>query len=156
MSQARQVVDRLDRLGLTVATGESFTGGLVSAALTAVPGSSRVLRGAVVAYATDVKTGLLGVDAAVLDGGGPVQGEVAAQLATGAARVLGASFGVGTTGVAGPGAADGHAAGTVYLAACHGSQVRVRRLALAGTRSAVRRAGAAAALALLLGLLEQH
>lgn len=156
MTQARQVVDRLDQLGLTLATGESFTGGLVSAAITAVPGSSRVLRGAVVAYATDVKTGLLGVDAGTLDRGGPVQGEVAAQLATGAARLLGASCAVGTTGVAGPGAADGHAAGTVFLAACRGDQVRVRRLELAGTRSAVRRAGAAASLALLLGLLEEH
>ncbi len=154
MTAARQVVARLERLGLTVATAESFTGGLVSAALTEVPGSSRVLRGGVVAYAVDVKAELLGVDPQLL-AHGPVQDEVAAQLATGAAHLLGASCGVGTTGVAGPGPADGQAAGTCYVAACHGTDVRVRRLELAGTRSAVRRAGAAAVLALLLGLLEQ-
>lgn len=153
MTAAPQVVGRLDRLGLSVATAESFTSGLVSAALAEVPGASRVLRGGVVAYASDVKAGLLGVDPQLLARGGAVQGEVAAQLATGAARLLGASCGVGTTGVAGPGAADGQPAGTVYLAASHGPQVRVRRLSLAGTRAAVRQAGATAALALLLGLL---
>ena len=153
MTTGRAVVERLRELGLTVAAAESLTGGLVCAALTDVPGSSTVLRGGVVAYATEVKAQLLGVDAALLADGGPVQGEVAAQLATGAARLLGSDCGLGTTGVAGPGPSDGHPAGTVYVAASARDQVRVRRLELAGARGPVRRASADAALALLLGLL---
>src|SRR5699024_1630524 len=95
---ARDVVGRLRDAGLTVAAGESLTGGLVSATLVDVPGSSRVVRGGVVAYAVDVKARLLGVDAALLDRGGAVQPEVARLLATGAARLLDADCGLGTTG----------------------------------------------------------
>ena len=75
-----------------------------------------VLRGGVVSYATDLKAGMLGVDAALLEAGGPVQAEVAAQMAVGVARVCGATWGLATTGVAGPGPADGHPAGTVHVA----------------------------------------
>lgn len=147
------VVERLRRAGLTVATGESLTGGLVSAALVDVPGASSVVRGGVVTYATSLKAQVLGVEQAVLDDGGPVQAEVARQLARGAARLLGADCGIGTTGVAGPGPSDGHPAGTVFVAASRGDTVRVRELALAGTRPLIRRASTAAALALLVGLL---
>ncbi|WP_324653221.1 CinA family protein [Georgenia sp. H159] len=153
MTLAREVVERLRATGLTVATGESLTGGLLSAALVDVPGSSLAVRGGVLAYATDVKARVLGVDDELLDTGGPVQAEVARQLARGAARLLGADCGVGTTGVAGPGPADGHGAGTVYLAVTLAEEVRTRRLLLAGTRPAVRRASVTAALALLSGLL---
>lgn len=153
MTLAAQAVAVLRGTGLTVATAESLTGGLVTAALVDVPGSSRVLRGGIVAYAPDVKARLVGVDEELLAAGGPVQAEVACQLALGAARALGADCGLGTTGVAGPGAADGHPAGTVFVAASRAGTVRVRGLLLAGTRAAVRRAAADAALALLLGLL---
>ena len=153
MTLARDVVGRLRDAGLTVATGESITGGLVSATLVDVPGSSRVVRGGVVAYAGDLKARLLGVDGALLDRGGAVQPEVARQLATGAVWLLGADCGLGTTGVAGPGPDEGRPAGTVYVAASLAGTVRVRRLTLAGTRPLVRRASTAAALALLLGLL---
>ncbi|MBD8060814.1 CinA family protein [Oceanitalea stevensii] len=151
---AAAVVERLRRAGLTVATGESLTGGLVSAALVDVPGASWAVRGGVVTYATSLKAQVLGVEQAVLDDGGPVQAEVARQLALGAARLLGADCGIGTTGVAGPGPADGAAAGTVFVAASLTGTVRVRRLAVAGTRPLVRRAAVGAALAVLLGLLE--
>lgn len=154
MSAAAAVVHRLAGAGLTVAAGESLTGGLVTAALTDVPGSSAVLRGGVVAYATPVKASILGVDAALLAAGGAVQAEVATQLARGAARTLGARCGLGTTGVAGPGPSEGHDAGTVYIAACLDDRTAVRRLQLAGTRPLVRRAAVDAVLALLLGLLE--
>lgn len=153
-STATAVVHRLTGAGLTVAAGESLTGGLVTAALTDVPGSSAVLRGGVVAYATPVKASVLGVDETLLAAGGTVQGEVAAQLARGAARTLGARCGLGTTGVAGPGPSEGHAAGTVYVAACLDERTVVRRLQLAGTRILVRRAAVDAVLALLLGMLE--
>ncbi|MEE6287689.1 nicotinamide-nucleotide amidohydrolase family protein [Georgenia sp. MJ173] len=150
---AAAVVARLTAGGLTVATAESLTGGLVTAALTAVPGASAVVRGGVVAYATEVKAGVLGVDGSLLAAGGPVQAEVARQLARSAAGVMAADCAVATTGVAGPGQADGHEAGTVFVAACLDDRVAVRRLQLAGTRALVRRATVDSALALLLGLL---
>ncbi|WP_454084800.1 CinA family protein [Georgenia sp. Marseille-Q6866] len=153
---AAAVVERLRRAGLTIATGESLTGGLVSAALIDVPGASRAVLGGVVTYATSLKAQVLGVEQAVLDDGGPVQAEVARQLALGAARLLGADCGIGTTGVAGPGPADGAAAGTVFVAASLAGTVRVRRLAVAGTRPLVRRAAVGAGIAVLLGLLEDR
>jgi nicotinamide-nucleotide amidase len=145
----QRVVAGLTRRGATLAVAESLTGGQVSATLVTVPGVSAVLRGAVVAYATDLKADLLGVDDELLAVHGPVHPEVARQMARGVARRLGASHGVGTTGVAGPGAADGRVAGTVYVAACGPGGERVRGLVLAGTRAAVRAAATGAALALL-------
>jgi PncC family amidohydrolase len=90
------------------------------AELIRIPGASRVVRGAVVAYATDLKSALLGVDTNILSTRGPVDPEVAMQMAEGARRRLGkqpdaASWGISTTGVAGPGSQDGHPAGTVFL-----------------------------------------
>ena len=98
------------------ATAESLTGGLVRAALTSVPGTSAVVRGAVVAYATDLKARLLGVDADLLAAGGAVQSEVARQMAPGSAACSAADVGLATTGVAGPDPQDGHAGGTVFVA----------------------------------------
>jgi nicotinamide-nucleotide amidase len=104
------------RARLTVAVAESVTGGRVAAALTAVPGASGVLRGSVTAYATDLKARLLGVDAALLDRVGAVDGEVARQMALGVRKLCGADVGIATTGVAGPARQDGKAVGTVFVA----------------------------------------
>lgn len=139
----------------TVATAESLTGGLIAAALTEVPGSSAVFRGGIVAYATELKAVLLGVPRAVLDADGPVAPEVAAAMAEGARARLGATFGVATTGVAGPGPADGKPAGTVYIAVSvgHNTDIQdtvVRRLSLIGSREAIRAGTVREALALLL------
>lgn len=147
------VVAALRRAGLTVGTAESLTGGLLCSTLVDVPGASDVVRGAVVAYATELKTAVLGVDAGLLARTGPVDGTVAEQMARGARRVLGADVGVSTTGVAGPGAADGFGPGTVFLGlaadALPGGARHVR-VALPGDRPAVRRAAVEAALHLLL------
>ncbi|WP_396837214.1 CinA family protein [Mobilicoccus sp.] len=116
LERAARLLDLLRSRSQTLAVAESLTGGLVLATLTDIPGSSDVVRGGVVSYATDLKTGMLGVDAALLRSGGPVQAEVAAQMAGGVARLCGATWGLATTGVAGPGPADGHPAGTVHLA----------------------------------------
>lgn len=148
-----RVVAALLRRGATLAVAESLTGGQVSATLVAVPGVSAVLRGGVVAYATDLKAELLGVDPELLAAHGPVHPEVARQMAAGAAIRLGATHAVATTGVAGPGAADGHRAGTVHVAAHGPGGDRVRSLVLAGPRAAVRTASTAAVIALLGGLL---
>jgi nicotinamide-nucleotide amidase len=152
MTTATRVVAALVAAGRTVATAESLTGGLVCAALTDVPGASAVVRGAVVAYATELKAQLLGVDLDLLATGGAVQAEVARQMATGACRALGAHVGVATTGVAGPEPQDGRPVGTVFVAVAVDGRVVVRELALAGDRAAIRALTVEAALALLLDL----
>ena len=150
---AAAVVALLREVGLSIATAESLTGGLVCAALTDVPGASAVVRGGVVSYATDLKASLLGVDPQVLASGGAVQDRVARELALGAARVCGADLGIGTTGVAGPDPQDGKQVGTVYVAVARYAQsvddVQVRELRLSGDRAQVRDATVIAALALV-------
>jgi nicotinamide-nucleotide amidase len=100
----------------TVATAESLTGGLVGAALTSVPGASSTYRGGVVAYATPLKTELLSVDAGLLAAKGAVHPQVAEQMAVGVRDRLGATYGLATTGVAGPDEQDGQPVGTLHLA----------------------------------------
>jgi nicotinamide-nucleotide amidase len=150
------VVAVLRRRGQTLAVAESLTGGELCSRLVGVPGVSAVLRGGVVAYATDLKGSLLGVDGDLLARHGAVHPEVAGAMARGAAARLGADWGVATTGVAGPQPQDGHPPGTVHVAV-HGPDgpgaCRVITLALDGDRAAVRTAAVAAALDLLVVLL---
>lgn len=155
LPEARAVVELLTARGLTVATAESLTGGLVCAALTDVPGASLVVRGAVVSYATEVKADVLGVDGALLAARGAVDPDVAAAMATGVRRLLRADLGVATTGVAGPTPQDGRPVGTVHIAvAGPGEGVRHAPLSLRGDRAAIRAATVEAALRLLLEVVE--
>ncbi|MDO4240510.1 CinA family protein [Micrococcus sp.] len=101
--------------GVTLATAESLTAGLVAAALADVPGASAVLQGGVVAYQNTVKTDLLDVDPDLLASRGAVDPEVARQMAAGARRALGADVGASTTGVAGPESHQGRPVGTVMV-----------------------------------------
>lgn len=101
-SLAETVLEAARMRGLSLATAESCTGGLVSAALTAVPGSSAVLAGGVVAYANSVKEGLLGIQPELLRRHGAVSGEVAKAMARGVRERLGADLAVSVTGIAGP------------------------------------------------------
>lgn len=154
-ASAAVVLDALRERGMTLAVAESLTGGALSAALVAVPGASDVLNGAVVAYATPVKASLLGVDAALLAARGPVDPEVAQQMAVGARRALAvdgriADAGVATTGVAGPTAQGGQPVGTVHVGVSVGECTLSRRFLFAGDRAAIRAASVEAALALLL------
>lgn len=144
-----ELLELLRSAGGTLAVAESLTGGAVVAAVVAVPGASDVLRGGVVAYATDLKVRLLGVDADLLRRAGAVHPHVARQMAAGAARLLGAEWAVATTGVAGPGPQGELPAGTVHVAV-HGPVCRARALQLDGDRDVVRRAATGAALELLL------
>jgi nicotinamide-nucleotide amidase len=139
----------------TVAVAESLTGGLVAAALTSVPGSSAVFRGGVVAYATPLKAELLGVSRGLLDARGAVDPQVAEEMAAGARQRLGATFGAATTGVAGPGPAEGKPAGTVYIAVSGPDGGRVEPLSLAGGRLAIRQATVQRVLSLLLTVLRE-
>ncbi|MBI5158219.1 MAG: competence/damage-inducible protein A [Acidimicrobiia bacterium] len=134
--------------GWSVATAESATGGLVAAALTAVPGSSAVVRGGVVAYHPDVKTGTLGVSPETVARFGLVSAETALEMAEGARRVLGADVAVAVTGSAGPDTLE-QPAGTMVIAVAtpEGSRVRVSRWP--GDRERVRVYTTTAALHLL-------
>src|SRR5581483_12145152 len=134
--------------GETLAVAESLTGGLLAATIVDVPGASKVFRGGLIAYATDLKHSLAGVDASLLAERGPVDPEVASQLAIGAAQRCAATWGLATTGVAGPDAQDGVPVGTVYVSVA-GPLAQVRRLTLSGDRAQIRRATVEAALALL-------
>ena len=145
--------------GLTLASAESLTGGLVGAALTAVAGSSDVYRGGVVCYATDLKATLAGVPTALLEAYGPVAPQTAAALAAGVAGACGADVGVATTGVAGPSPQDGHPVGEVHVGvalvrrAAGEQEPSVRALRLTGSREEIREQSVDAALALLLEVL---
>jgi nicotinamide-nucleotide amidase len=151
VSLAEEVVARLTARGQTVAVAESLTGGLLSATVVDVPGASLVLRGGVVAYATDLKHTLLGVDAELLAREGAVHPLVAAQMASGVRTRLGAHWGLSTTGVAGPQSQDGHPPGTVFVGLAWPDGVRTVSLRLLGARAQIRVATVDAALDLLLG-----
>jgi nicotinamide-nucleotide amidase len=143
------LVERLLASGSTLAVAESLTGGLLAAAFVAVPGVSRVFRGGVVAYATDLKHDLLGVDADLLAERGAVDPDVAMAMARGVRERLGATYGLATTGVAGPDPQDGVEPGRVHLAVAGPHEEAGESLHLPGARAAVRDAAVAAALALL-------
>lgn len=164
---AQETVRALAGAGLTVATAESLTAGLVAARLADVPGASAVLQGGVVAYQNSVKAGLLGVPADLLERVGAVDPEVARRMAEGARAGLGADVGVATTGVAGPEPHQGRPVGTVWLGVAVPERLTAaldglggeRRgaataipLALDGDRQAIREATVAAALAALTRL----
>lgn len=148
-SAAADLVARLTASGQTVAVAESLTGGLVAAALTDIAGASVVIRGGVIAYATDIKSGVLGVDEALLALAGSVDAEVAEQMASGVRSLMGATYGLATTGVAGPDPADGKPVGTVYVAVVGPGSSRVKALVLSGDRAGIRAQSVLAVLALL-------
>jgi nicotinamide-nucleotide amidase len=159
-SEARELATEILRLltasGQTLAAAESLTGGLVAAALTDVPGSSTAFRGGVVAYATELKAQLLGVDRRMLARHGPVYAPVAVAMAEGVRERLDATVGVATTGVAGPDPADGFPPGTVHIAVSLADDTVVRTMALAGNRDEVRRLTVERTLGLLLGRLREE
>jgi len=138
---------------LTIATAESLTAGLVSSAIADVPGCSAVLRGGVVAYATDVKNSVLGLDAADLEH--VVSERVAAEMARHACLVLDADLGIATTGVAGPDPLDGQEPGSVWIAVHDRvtSRTHTRHLALSGNRDQIRQGATRAAISLATELV---
>ena len=148
-----EVLALLVARGATVAVAESLTGGLITAALTEPAGASAAVRGGLVVYATDLKAQLAGVPGPLLDALGPVSPDVAAALAAGARDRLGATYGLGVTGVAGPDPQGGQPVGTVYLGLAGPDGGTVRRLALSGDRAAVRAGAVDAALSLLAAAL---
>jgi nicotinamide-nucleotide amidase len=153
---AEIVLELCRERGLTLATAESCTGGLVAARLTAVPGSSDVFRGSVVAYADDVKTRELGVPAEVLAAHGAVSAETAAAMATGVRERLETDLSVSDTGVAGPGGGTPEKpVGLVYLHAVGPDGELAADFSVPADRETVRVRAAVAALHLVRRLLSQ-
>jgi nicotinamide-nucleotide amidase len=153
-STAELVVDLLRERGLTLATAESCTGGLVATRITDVPGSSDVFVGSVVAYADSVKRDRLGVPGEVLATHGAVSAETAAAMATGAREALSADVAVSVTGVAGPGGGTAEKpVGLVYLHAVGPDGELARRLDFPGDRETIRLRAAVAALHLVRRLV---
>jgi nicotinamide-nucleotide amidase len=151
---AREVHELLLARGETLAVAESLTGGALGAAITAVPGVSATFRGGITAYATDLKAGLVGVDPDLLRDHGPVDPDVALAMAVGVRARLGATYGLATTGVAGPDPQDGHPPGEVYVAVAGPEALAmVEHLRLSGDRPAVRAGAVGAALHLLVTAL---
>lgn len=148
-ARLHELVATLRERAETVATAESLTGGLVTAALTSVPGSSAVVRGGVVVYATTLKTDLAGVDAAALAEHGPVHPLIAEQLAKGTRIACRASWGIGLTGVAGPDPQNGVEPGVVHLAVSGADGTSVRTIEIDGNRHQVRAGAVRAAFDLL-------
>ena len=148
---ARLVQDAKDA-GVTLATAESCTGGLVSALITAISGSSAVYLGSIVSYANEVKQRLLGVPAEVLATDGAVSEACAKAMAKGAKKAIGADYALAITGLAGPGGATpDKPVGLVYLAlATPTGGVIVQKCHFAGDRDAVRSQTAAKGLDMLL------
>ncbi len=142
--------------GLTIATAESLTAGMVAAVLAEVPGASAVLRGGVVSYHRELKESLLGVDAGLLARVGAVDPAVALQMALGARAACGADIGVATTGVAGPEPHEGKEVGTVVVAVTSGESRIVREFRFEGTRARIRKASCEAAVNMLTEVLERE
>jgi nicotinamide-nucleotide amidase len=154
LSDMQDLVQALTRRALTVAVAEGDTGGLLLAWLIAVPGSSAVVRGGVVAYHDDLKRSVLGVDAGLLREHGAVSAAVAEAMAVGVRRVAVADVGVATTGIAGPGGArPGKPVGLAYVAIARTAGTFVRRYQWQGDRAENQRASAHAAAACLREVL---
>ena len=155
-STAELVLDLLRAQGLTLATAESCTGGLVAARLTDVPGASDVFLGSIVAYSNEVKAAQLGVPESVLAEHGAVSEQTAAAMAQGARARLGADVAVAVTGVAGPGGGtDEKPVGLVYLHVSGPAGELGRRLDFPGDRATIRQRAAVAALHLVRRLVTQ-
>jgi nicotinamide-nucleotide amidase len=158
---AARVVAELTRRGMTIAVAESLTGGLVVAELVGVPGASAVVRGGVVAYATELKATLLGVDAELLARRSPVDPEVARQMAEGVRWRLGhdgapADIGLATTGVAGPEQQDGHPVGEVWVGLAVEGRVQAHGLTIGGDRASIRAVTVSESLMYVLQLLQER
>lgn len=150
-SLAQRVIEAARERSLTLATAESCTGGLISAALTDVPGASEVLLGGVVSYANEVKRDFLGVPEEILREHGAVSEQTACAMAAGAREALGADIAVSVTGIAGPGGAvPGKPVGTVWVGVSCADATVAKLYHFKGDRGSVRMQTVEAALCTML------
>ena len=153
LDQAAELLRRMEARGLTLATAESCTGGLIAAALTSIAGSSSVVMCGFVTYSNAAKQRMVGVPEAMLAEHGAVSEAVARQMAEGALREGGVDIALSCTGIAGPGGATpGKPVGLVFIGCARkGGETQVLRRVFPGDRAAVRAATVAEALAMAAG-----
>ena len=137
---ANALIQALTERHLTVATCESLTGGMICAALVDVPGASKVVRGGLITYQTDVKTLLADVAEGLIAQHGVVSAEVAKAMAQGTREKLHADIAISATGMASPGGEEDPPAGTVFVGLASEKGVRAIPLQLTGDRMSIRRA----------------
>lgn len=149
---ARELVACAGAAGLTVATAESCTAGMVASTIADIPGASEVLRGGAVTYVNEIKHRVLSVSRETLDGVGAVSSACACEMAQGARRVFETDVAVSVTGFAGPGGGTPEEpVGTVYIGLAWADDVRAERCRFTGDRTAVRQAACLRACEHLLG-----
>lgn len=150
------VGEHLKRLGLTVCTAESCTGGLIASHLTDVSGSSAYMLGGVVAYANEIKTSVLNVRQGTLMAYGAVSKATASEMALGARNLFQSDYALSVTGIAGPGGGTpDKPVGLTYIGLAHpDGKVTVQRYVWEGDRAANKRQSVNAALKLLLAALD--
>ncbi len=154
--EAEALLELLVGRGLTLGCAESCTGGMVSAAITAVPGASRAFKGAIVSYSNDAKVTALGVPRATLETRGAVSVETARAMAEGARRALGVDCAVAITGIAGPdGGTPDKPVGTVCFGLSAGGRHVETRECFQGDRNDVRERATRHALSALRSFVEQ-
>ncbi len=142
--------------GATVATAESLTGGQLAALLTAAPGASDTFLGGVVSYATEMKIEVLGVPEQVVDTYGVVSAECALAMARGVRALVGSTYAVSTTGVAGPAEQEGKPPGTVFVGLAGPTGVSALSLELVGERAKIQDRTCAEALSALADALREE
>ena len=147
------VLEILTQRGETICVAESLTGGGLAQALSSLPGSSQIFRGSVTAYQVEIKNSVLKVPLELISEMGVVSEEEAVSMAAGVKDLLGSTWSISTTGVAGPGPVDGVPAGTVWVA-IEGPISQTLQLELSGTREIVRNATIAGAIAAFARILK--
>ncbi len=141
LKETEEIVALLKEKNIKIATAESCTGGMLSAALVSIPGASAVFELGVTAYSAEMKERILGVKSETIRQHGTISRHTAAEMAAGVRRISKADIGVSVTGVAGPDPAEGKTPGTVYIALADGKNVRMEKLILnPDSREKVRRA----------------
>ncbi|MEL6963618.1 MAG: CinA family protein [Pseudomonadota bacterium] len=154
---AENIIDSCAARELSLTAAESCTGGLITACLTEIPGSSAVVDRGFVTYSNRAKQELLGVAADTLIGHGAVSAEVAEAMATGAKKQANVDLAIAVTGIAGPGGATADKpVGLVYLALAHKEQIQIAREIFPGNRHAVRQATLIRALVMIEEILRRH
>jgi len=147
------ILEILVSRGENLSVAESLTGGGLAQAFTSLPGSSQIFKGSVTAYQSEIKSSLLKLPVELISEFGVVSEEVAAAMAAGVKDLMGSTWAISTTGVAGPGPADGVPAGTVWVA-IDGPISQTLQLELSGTREIVRNATIAGAIAAFARILK--
>lgn len=150
---AEDLVETLQDSEATVATAESLTGGRLAARITNVPGSSGVFVGGVVSYWTDVKVDVLGVPRETVDEYGVVSAECAREMAEGVRRLMGTTYGLSTTGVAGPQRQEDEPVGTVFIGIAGPDRVEAVPLDLSGDRFTIQEASVDEAVSALADMI---